>query len=39
MNWTTNKMTESYAKEILLWQYDSPYDFYNNELTDESLKN
>ncbi|CAG9607348.1 GNAT family N-acetyltransferase [Pseudoneobacillus rhizosphaerae] len=38
MNWTTNKMTESYAKEILLWQYDSPYDFYNNELTDESLK-
>jgi [ribosomal protein S18]-alanine N-acetyltransferase len=38
MNWTTTKMTESYAKEILLWQYESPYDFYNNELTDGTLK-
>jgi [ribosomal protein S18]-alanine N-acetyltransferase len=38
MNCTITKMTEDFAKEILLWQYDSPYDFYNNELTDESLK-
>jgi [ribosomal protein S18]-alanine N-acetyltransferase len=37
MNWTIAEMTKDLAKEILLWQYESPYDFYNNELTDESL--
>jgi GNAT superfamily N-acetyltransferase len=38
MNWTNKKMTEEYAKEILQWQYESPYEFYNNELNDEGLK-
>jgi [ribosomal protein S18]-alanine N-acetyltransferase len=38
MNWTITKMTEDFAIQILQWQYESPYDFYNNELTDESLK-
>jgi [ribosomal protein S18]-alanine N-acetyltransferase len=37
MNWTITKMTEDLAIQILQWQYESPYDFYNNELTNESL--
>jgi [ribosomal protein S18]-alanine N-acetyltransferase len=30
-------MTESYATEILNWSYAPPYDFYNNELSQEGL--
>jgi [ribosomal protein S18]-alanine N-acetyltransferase len=38
MNWTNKEMTEEFAREILQWQYESPYDLYNNELNDEGLK-
>lgn len=26
------------GQDILTWEYDKPYDFYNNELTDEDMK-
>ena len=26
------------ATDILQWEYDAPYDLYNNELSDEALK-
>ena len=32
------KMTVSQARHILTWKYDKPYDFYNNEETDEALE-
>jgi [ribosomal protein S18]-alanine N-acetyltransferase len=38
MNWTNKDMTEGYAREILQWQYESPYEIYNNELNDDGLK-
>jgi [ribosomal protein S18]-alanine N-acetyltransferase len=37
MNLFFKDMSEPYAKEVLMWKYDSPYDFYNNELTTEGL--
>lgn len=37
MNLTIEPMTKEAAEEILDWRYPYPYDFYNNELTEESL--
>jgi ribosomal-protein-alanine N-acetyltransferase len=31
------KMNENVASDVLSWKYDEPYDFYNNELTHESV--
>ena len=31
------KLTVNKARHILAWKYDEPYDFYNNEETDEAL--
>ncbi|AIY05673.1 hypothetical protein Plano_1708 [Planococcus sp. PAMC 21323] len=31
------QMSRKIAVEILRWQYYSPYDFYNNELTEEAV--
>ncbi|MFD1031619.1 N-acetyltransferase [Metaplanococcus flavidus] len=37
MNFTAEPMTNVAAAEILNWRYPYPYDFYNNEMTEESL--
>ncbi|WKA54613.1 GNAT family N-acetyltransferase [Planococcus shixiaomingii] len=33
-----NEMNEEFAKEILGWKYAKPYDFYNNDVTEERLR-
>jgi len=38
MKLNIEKMNKERAEDILTWKYDKPYDFYNNELTDEDLK-
>ena len=31
-------MNGEIANDILNWKYDKPYDFYNNEITEEAMK-
>lgn len=38
MKLSISKMGEDYAVQILNWTYDAPYDFYNNELNTDSIK-
>lgn len=37
MQFTKQKMDKANAMMILRWNYEEPYDFYNNEATEESL--
>lgn len=37
MRWTIARMTVNFANEILGWKYEPPYDFYNNEMTEEGM--
>jgi [ribosomal protein S18]-alanine N-acetyltransferase len=37
MQLVVKRMTEEYAKQILTWKYEAPYDLYNNEESSESL--
>ncbi|RSK27551.1 N-acetyltransferase [Bacillus sp. HMF5848] len=38
MKFTIIKMTEEVATVILSWTYDAPYDFYNNSMNEESMR-
>ncbi|REB11031.1 GNAT family N-acetyltransferase [Sporosarcina sp. BI001-red] len=38
MNLNVKSMNENLAKQILSWQYEVPYDFYNNEVNEEGIK-
>ena len=38
MNFYMEHMNEKMATDILNWQYEEPYDFYNSEVTDEALQ-
>ncbi|MGE7021427.1 GNAT family N-acetyltransferase [Solibacillus cecembensis] len=38
MKLLTEIMNEEIARDILSWEYEKPYDFYNNEQTDEAIK-
>ena len=38
MKFSVENMNEISASKILSWQYEEPYDFYNNELNAEGIK-
>lgn len=38
MSFQEQAMTEERAQDILSWRYPYPYDFYNGEASDESLR-
>jgi [ribosomal protein S18]-alanine N-acetyltransferase len=38
MTFKIRNMNEEAAIDILNWRYDPPYDFYNNELNSDSMK-
>jgi ribosomal-protein-alanine N-acetyltransferase len=31
-------MTKDFARQVLNWKYEKPYELYNNELTDEAMR-
>ncbi|MHC8521044.1 hypothetical protein ACPJHQ_06610 [Rossellomorea sp. H39__3] len=37
MNWTITELNREAAEEILAWKYEPPYDFYENERSEEAV--
>ena len=38
MKLVVRKMNDELASQIASWRYDSPYDFYNNEVREEAIQ-